>query len=351
MVYSPEIWQKNYPESVPKTINCKEFDSLSDYFSNQSKHFGQRVAFRCLGQSLTFQALENRSSQLAAFFQSLGLNKGDRIAIMLPNLLQYPIAMIAALKAGLVVVNVNPLYTERELSYQLNDADIHALIVLSNFADTVEKSKHHAKCLEHIIVTDLGDELSRLKATFFHFILKLKGKIPKFNLPNAINWREIFSKEKEYVFNPVSITREDIAYLQYTGGTTGVPKAAILSHGNILANIAQARSWIDPLFSTSNEVIITAIPLYHIFALTANCWIFMALGAENVLVPNPRDLKSFVRLLGKTKYTAITGVNTLFNHLIHDEYFRKQDFSHLNFLRVMHFHPKQYFHSLNQAFT
>ena len=287
-----------------------------------------------MGVTITYRQLNQYAHEFAAYLQQeLKLKKGSRFAIMLPNTLQYPVAFYGALCAGLTVVNVNPLYTADELSHQLNDAGVETLLVLANFANTVQNALPRMPTVKNIIVTHVGDFLPPLKAWVINFALKyIHKKVPNINIPNVIKFKHILAKAKEYTYTPVSISNQDIALLQYTGGTTGISKGAILTNRNLVANMQQADAWFKNLLVEANhdrEIIITALPLYHIFSLTANCLYFCKIGGLNILITNPRDVRGMIKEMKKFKFTAITGVNTLFNALLKNPDFANLDFSHL----------------------
>lgn len=324
-------WLSRYPKDVPAEIDPEKYTSLADMFENAVKRFADQPAYINQGKVMTFRRLETRSRAFAAYLQnSLGLQKGDRVALMMPNLLQYPIALFGVLRAGMVVVNVNPLYTPRELEHQLNDCGAKAIVIVSNFAHTLEKVVDKTQ-IEHVVLTRLGDQLSVGKRSLVNFVVKyIKKLVPKYHLPGAISFRSALQKGRSLQYVKPNITPEDLALLQYTGGTTGVAKGAMLTHRNMIANMEQARVAYLPLLTVGHEMVVTALPLYHIFALTVNCLLFMEVGGCNLLITNPRDLKGMVKELGRYPFTALTGVNTLFNALINDEDFRELDFSHLH---------------------
>lgn len=325
-----KVWLKSYPEGIPAEINPDTYQSIPEMFEQSCAQYGDAPAFYSMGVSISFRQLELLTRAFSAYFQTvLKLKKGDRIAIMLPNILQYPVIMYAALRAGLIVVNVNPLYTPPELVHQLTDAGAETLIVLSNFAGTVHKALPETP-LKNIIITNLGDLFPFFKATVINFVLKyIKKQIPSCSIPNVIQFKNALKQGQKLTFNPVVITNQDIAFLQYTGGTTGVAKAAMLTHRNLIANILQAEAWFSPIFKKNQEVIITALPLYHIFSLTANCLFISKIGGFNILIANPRDILSIVKEMKKFKFTVITGVNTLFNALLRTGEFVGLDFSSL----------------------
>lgn len=324
------IWFKSYERGVPHEIDLKEYASISDLLEQSFHKFADRPAFHNMGKTYTFAEMKQMSQQFAAYLQNeLGLKKGDRVAIMMPNIIQYPVALFAALQSGLVVVNVNPLYTPRELEHQLKDSGAETIIIVANFATTLEKVISSTK-IKNVIVTQVGDLLGFPKSFIVNAVLKyVKKMVPAYSIPRAISFMDALSKGAKSSFARVITNHADIAFLQYTGGTTGVSKGAILSHGNIVANMLQARAWIKNLIREGEEIIITPLPLYHIFSLTANCFIFSSVGALNVLITNPRDFPGFVKELKKWKFTAFTGVNTLFNALVNREDFKQVDFSKL----------------------
>lgn len=326
-----KIWLKSYPKGVSAEINPDAYQSIVEVFDKSCQQFHNLPAFYNMGVTLTYNQIDKYSRDFAAYLQrDLKLTKGDRIAIMLPNVLQYPIVMFGALRAGLIVVNVNPLYTADELTYQLNNSGTTTIIALTNFASTVQKAIPRTPALKNVIITNLGDLFSRLKAWVTHFALKyIYKKIPDWNIPHAIPFKQALAKGNGLPFAPVSLSNQDIAFLQYTGGTTGISKGAILTHRNLIANMQQADAWFKNYLVDGKEIIITALPLYHIFSLLANCLFFSKLGGLNILITNPRDLPSMIKDMKKFKFTAITGVNTLFNGLLKNPDFVKLDFSQL----------------------
>ena len=325
-----KVWLKNYPAGVPETIDPNDYKSLGDMVLNSVHKFRDRPAYTNLGTVLSYEDIENLTRDFAAYLtQKVGLKKGDRIAIMMPNLLQYPIVLFAALRAGLIVVNTNPLYTQRELEHQLNDSGAVAIVILENFAGTLSKILEHTK-IKTIVTTRIGDLAPFPKSILINFVVKhIKKMVPPFNLPTAVKFNDALSQGKNESFEDADITHEDIAFLQYTGGTTGVAKGAALTHRNMIANLLQVKAWAsNELKEESKEVFITALPLYHIFSLTANAFA-LTLGAKSVLITNPRDMKGFVKELSQEKFTFMAGVNTLFNGLLNTPDFDKLDFSHV----------------------
>lgn len=326
-----KIWFDNYPPGAEKTIDVNQYESLVELFEQAVRRHPDIPAYINMGKVLTFRKLEERSRAFAAYLQNeLRLEKGNRIALMMPNLLQYPIALFGALRAGLVVVNVNPLYTPRELAHQLNDSGAKAIVIVSNFAATLEKVVFETG-IQHVILTRMGDQLSFGKRTLVNFVVKyIKKLVPKYKLPHAVSFREALSIGKQRQYVKPQLQSSDLAFLQYTGGTTGVAKGAMLSHANIVANIAQAKWVAEPLLrGVKDGIAVIPLPLYHIFALTLNCLLFIELGVTGLLITNPRDIPSFIKELKRYRCVAITGVNTLFNALLNNEHFKEVDFSSL----------------------
>jgi len=326
----PRPWLAQYPAGVPAEIDVDEFPSVVSVLERAISRYRDRPAFANLGKVLTYADIDEASARFAAFLLgALNLKSGDRVAIMMPNCLQYPIATFGILRAGLTVVNVNPLYTPRELRHQLVDSGASAIVVLDNFAHTVQEVVGETE-LRHVITTALGDMLDFPKRGIVNFVLRhVKKMVPDFELPGAVRFREALEIGARQSLSPIVCAPDDIAFLQYTGGTTGVSKGAMLTHRNLVANMQQAAAWITNNLRAGEEVIVTALPLYHIFALTANGLVFTKLGGLNHLITNPRDMRGFVKELSKIPFTAITGVNTLFNGLLNTPGFDKVDFSHL----------------------
>ncbi len=326
-------WLSSYPDGVAAEIQYDQYSSVADLFEKNVKQFADSPAFVNMGQTLTYAQLDELTDAFARWLQhEAKLNKGDRIAIMMPNLLQFPVAMFGALRAGLTVVNTNPLYTDRELEHQLTDSGALAIVVVEAFAHTVAEVVKRTS-VKTVITTRFGDMLSFPKSLIVNLVIKhVKKMVPPFNLPDAISFKDVLILGKTLpAIVPQNSSMDDIAFLQYTGGTTGVAKGAMLTHKNLLANTTQAGEWISTnnLSEDGQIVIITALPLYHIFALTANCLTFIKLGAKNVLITNPRDMPQFVKTLKSTRMTVITGVNTLFNGLLNTPGFSEVDFSNL----------------------
>ncbi|ENO82991.1 long-chain-fatty-acid--CoA ligase [Thauera mechernichensis] len=326
-----KIWLKSYPAGVPAEIDVDQFRSLGDLFEKSVAQFSQRDAFYCMGKTITYAELDALSARFGAFLQGeLGLAKGARVALMMPNVLQYPVALYGALRAGYTVVNVNPLYTARELEHQLKDAGVEAIVILENFAHTLQ-SVIGKLSLRHVVVTSLGELLGFPKGAIVDFVVRrIRKMVPAWSLPGSVRFSDALQRGARHALKPVDVGHEDIAFLQYTGGTTGMAKGAVLTHRNIIANMQQAHAWIRPVVREGQEIIITALPLYHIFSLTANCLTFFKVGATNILITNPRDIPGFVKELAKHRFTAITGVNTLFNALLNNPDFAKLDFSSLH---------------------
>jgi long-chain acyl-CoA synthetase len=325
-------WVSHYPEGVPAGIDLYDHHSLVELFEKSCKEFHDRIAFENMGATLTYSQVDKLSQDFAAYLQRLGLRKGDRIAIQMPNVLQFPVAFFGALRAGLIVVNTNPLYTPREMEHQFKDSEAKAIVIVSNFAHSLEKILANTS-IEHIIITQLGDMLGGLKGRLVNFVVRhIKKMVPAYRLPSAVSFNDCLKKGSTVTFSRPSITNDDIAVLQYTGGTTGLSKGAQLSHGNIVAHNSMITYWFRPYLKQNpniQEVIITAIPMYHIFALTVNGVLMFSVGAKSILITNPRDIPGFVKELRKHKFTIVTGVNTLFNGLLNHPDFSSLEFSNL----------------------
>ncbi|NIP18695.1 MAG: AMP-binding protein [Xanthomonadales bacterium] len=325
---SDKRWLKNYPEGVPEQVDLSEYHSIIDVLEKSCNRYRENAAFTCMGSTITYAELDHASRNFAAALQARGLKRGDRVALMMPNIIQYPIALFGVLRAGLTVVNTNPMYTARELRHQLLDSGARAIVVVENFAHVLQEVKDEVP-VEHVFTTGIGDLLDFPKGPIVNFVLRhVKKMVPAWKLPGSRKLTDVVAEGEKLPLQQVNIGFEDIAFLQYTGGTTGVAKGAMLTHRNMVANMLQARAWLGKL-EVGTELIITALPLYHIFALTANCLTFMSLGGENLLIPNPRDMKGFVAEISRYPFTSITGVNTLFNGLLNTEGFEDLDFSHL----------------------
>src|SRR5882672_509637 len=322
------IWLKSYPPGVPAEIDTRQFSSLVELFEKSIRAFGDRPAFTSMGKTISFAELDAMARNFAAWLQSKGLAKGARVALMMPNCLQYPIAMFGTLRAGCVVVNVNPLYTARELEYQVKDAGAEAIVILENFASVLEQVRARTP-LKHIVVTSLGEMLG-LKGLIVNLVVrKVKKMVPDYDLPGAVSFKQALAEGAGAKLVTPLLGHDDLAFLQYTGGTTGVSKGAMLLHRNVIAALLQYKAWLEPAVRGERPVIVTALPLYHIFSLTVNCLNMMVDGGENILITNPRDIPGFVKELAKHKYTIISGVNTLFNALLNHPDFAKLDFSAL----------------------
>ncbi|HWV90893.1 MAG TPA: AMP-binding protein, partial [Burkholderiales bacterium] len=320
------IWLKSYPAGVPADIDPSKYRSLIELFDSSIAKYRDRPAFHSMGKSITFDQLEKRSRDFGAWLQARGLAKGARVAIMMPNCLQYPIAMFGILRAGCTVVNVNPLYTPRELEHQLKDSGAEAIVVLENFGHVLQEVRGRTP-VKHVIVTSLGEMLG-VKGVIVNLVVrKVKKMVPPYELPGAVLFKQALAEGASKKLATPALTHDDIAFLQYTGGTTGVSKGAMLLHRNIIAALQQYEAWLAPAIGDQRAIIITALPLYHIFSLTVNCLVMMVVGGENVLITNPRDIPGFVKELAKHKYTIITGVNTLFNALLNHPDFARLDFS------------------------
>lgn len=325
-----KIWLEQYPAHVPAEIDTHVYNSLIDVFQINAEKYADRPALVNLGKTLTYRQFNELTRDFAAYLRhEIGLKPGERIAIMMPNILQYPIAMFGALRAGLIVVNTNPLYTDRELQHQLKDSGATAIVILENFATTLQHVLPNTD-IKHVITTQIGDLLGGAKGWLVSFVVKyIKKMVPAFSLPQAISFKQTLSLGRKHKLEPVTVQHEDVAFLQYTGGTTGVAKGAMLSHRNLIANLLQAESWTNRDLISGNEVFITALPLYHVFALTANALFAIQIGAKSILITNPRDFPAFIKELCKEKFSFITGVNTLFNALLNAPNFDKVDFSGL----------------------
>jgi long-chain acyl-CoA synthetase len=328
---NPYPWRRFYPRGVPDEINPDAYPSLVALLEEGCQRFKDRPAYACMGKQITFGELNKLSEQFASFLQNeLKLQKGDRIAIQMPNCLQYPVAMFGALRAGLAVVNTNPLYTPREMQHQFKDSGTKAVVILSNFAGNLEKILDRTD-IQHIIITQLGDMLGFPKKQIVNAVVKyVKKLVPDYKLPDAISFNDVLSRGSSQPFKPVAIKNTDLAFVQYTGGTTGVSKGAMLTHRNIIANVEGQDVWMKPGGIPDGEgVIVAALPLYHVYALTTNALAALKSGSMNLLITNPRDLNAFIDDLKKYKITAFTGVNTLYNGLLNHPRIGEVDFSHL----------------------
>ncbi|KDB08817.1 Long-chain-fatty-acid--CoA ligase [Burkholderia sp. lig30] len=326
------IWYASYPPGVPREIDVTQYESLVQYFDECTAKYADRVAFVSAGASLTYRALAQKVEAFASYLQTIGVKPGDRVAIMLPNTFQYPVTLFGTLKAGAIVVNVNPLYTARELAHQLKDSGAQTIVVFENFAHTLQDALPDTP-VKHVIVTALGDLLAdgfNAKGRLVNFVLKhVKKLVPPYRLPQAVRLRAALAAGARGKPRPVPRTRDDIAFLQYTGGTTGVAKGAMLTHGNLIANLLQAKAWTAGQMTGEAETVLTPLPLYHIYSLTVNALIFLGLGGRNILIANPRDTKMMMKIIRHETFTGITGINTLYNAFLDNEAFRQRDFSKL----------------------
>ncbi|NNM58666.1 MAG: AMP-binding protein [Legionellales bacterium] len=324
-----KIWLKNYPAGVPAEINPDAYESLTALFESACQQFSYKPAFTNMGTTLSYAEFHRSAYQFAAFLQQkLHCKKGDRLAIVMPNLLQYPVVLFGGLVAGMTIVNVNPLYTASEMAHQLNDSGASVVVILENFAHVLQEVLPHTQ-VKQVIVTEIGDLYPLIKRLVVNAVVKhVKKMVPAYEIKGAISFVFAMRSCQNLRPDPVRLSGEDIAFLQYTGGTTGIAKGAMLTHRNMVANLEQASAWIGTFMELGKEIIITALPLYHIFSLTANCLIFIKIGAQNILITNPRDIKGFIKELGHYHFTAITGVNTLFNALLNNSNFSKLNFKH-----------------------
>ncbi len=324
------FWLNSYPKDVPHDINTDEFPSVPAILAHACQHYPKNTAYTNFGTSLTFSEVNVLSLKFADFLQhDLGLKKGDRLAIMLPNILQYPIALFAAMRAGIIIINVDPMYTKRELAYQLNDSGAEAILFLENFGDTVAAALPETG-VKTAICTRVGDCLKFPTSLIINSVLRyVKKAIPSFSITGMVNFKSALADGNSERFTEVTLNHDDILYLQYTGGTTGVAKGAILTHGNLVANMLQAKAWIGSTLTPGNDVIIAALPIYHIFSMTANILTMMSIGCHNLLVTNPRDFEGFVKILKKNRFNAFIGVNTLYRKLLNTDGFNDIDFSGL----------------------
>ena len=323
------IWLDSYPEGVFAEAEIDAYDSIVSLFEESVGRFSDRPAYSNFGVTITYRDLDERARALASCLQQLGLEPGDRVSIMMPNLLSNPVAVFGVLLAGCTVVNTNPLYTARELEHQLGDSGARAIIIVENFASTLAEVIDRTR-IEHVILVRMGDGLGFPKSAIINFVVRrVKKMVPSFDLPRAIPFGRALEDGRRKRLRPVETGRDDIAFLQYTGGTTGVAKGAVLSHGNVVSNLQQISPWVDRGFVPGEEVFVTALPIYHIFSLVANCLMGMKYGVLNVLITNPRDMPAFVKTLSRLGFTVITGVNTLYNGLLNTPGFDAVDFSRL----------------------
>ncbi|RUU58877.1 AMP-binding protein, partial [Mesorhizobium sp. M2C.T.Ca.TU.002.02.1.1] len=326
-------WLKSYPKNMPAEIGALPYKSIGEFLVGACKQFAGRPAFVCMGKSITYAELERLSAAFGAYLQARGLEKGARVALMMPNVLQYPVAMMGILRAGYTVVNVNPLYRPRELEHQLKDSGAQAIVILENFAGTLQAVIARTP-VKHVIVAAMGDMLGGLKGAIVNLVVRrVKKMVPAWSLPGHVKFNAVLKTGATIAFKPPTVSGDDIAFLQYTGGTTGVSKGAVLLHRNVLSNVAQNSLWVEDAYTVKPKPahlnFICALPLYHIFALTVNALMGMQQGAQNVLIPNPRDIPGFVKELAKYPMHIFPGLNTLFNALLNNEEFRKLDFKPL----------------------
>ncbi len=325
------IWLKSYPEGVPADVNPTAYASIGDFFAAHADRYRDRTAYVSMGRTMSYGELDRLSRAFAGYLMNVaGLPRGARVALMMPNLLQYPVALFGALRAGCVVVNCNPLYSPRELHHQLEDSGAEAIVVMENFAQTLEKAIDGTQA-RAVVVAAAGDLLGPLWGLAINFALRhVRHAVPAWRLPKAVRFNRALSLGRLQTVEFPPVQPDDLAFLQYTGGTTGVPKGAMLTHRNMIANLQQVHAWVGSSLTTSKEVFVTALPLYHVFALTVNCFVPLMVGANNLLIPNPRDIRAFVKALQQVPFTVISGVNTLFNTLLGDAEFLRLDFSRLH---------------------
>ena len=333
MMNAERVWLDSYPEGVPTDIDASQYDSLVGLMADSFAKYADRTAYSYMGQDISYAQTDVQSQALAAYFQSLGLEKGDRVAIMMPNVPQYPVAVAAILRAGLVVVNVNPLYTPRELEHQLKDSGAKAIVIIENFAITLQKCIAQTQ-VKHVVLCAMGDMLSLPKGALVNFVVRnVKNLVPSFDLPGAVKFNQAVRLGKDTALIKPVIKSDDIAVLQYTGGTTGVSKGAVLLHRNVIANLLQSEAWNDPVMKRvpANEqpTSVCALPLYHIFAFTVNMMLGLRTGGKNILIPNPRDLPAVLKELSKHTFHSFPAVNTLFNGLANHPDFGKVNWSNL----------------------
>ncbi len=326
-----KIWLKSYRPGVPAEIDLNEYQSLNDVLAQSCRKFRDLPAFRNLGTTITYAELDRLSRHFAAWLQSLGLPKGTRVALMMPNLLQYPVALFGVLRAGMIVVNVNPLYTGRELEHQLKDSGAEVIVILENFAHVLESILHNT-AVQYVVTTQVGDLLAPHRRLMVNFALKhVKKMVPEWHIGGAIEFRDALERGSRSSLSEPALSHADIAFLQYTGGTTGVVKGAMLTHGGLVANMLQARAWSRGILEEGTELVVTALPMYHVFSLTTNCLLFLKLGGLNLLITNPKDMPAFLKELSRVPWTVTTGVNTLFNGLLNTPGFESLDFSRVKF--------------------
>jgi long-chain acyl-CoA synthetase len=326
-----KVWLQHYDPRIAPEINPDAYDSVVDVFEDSVSKYSDKTAYINMGHSISFKELDHQSKQFAAYLQNSGLKRGDSVAIMMPNLIQYPVAIFGVLRAGMVVVNVNPLYTPRELKHQLNDANVKTIVIVENFATTLEKVIAESK-VETVLLTSIGDMLPAPKSWLVNFMVKhIKKVVPAYNLPGAGRFKDALKQGAKQTYTRPDITNSENAFLQYTGGTTGVSKGAMLTHRNMIANLEQVSGILETAITAGEELVVTALPLYHIFALQSSCLVFMKFGCPNLLITNPRDMPGFVNELSKYPFTVLPGVNTLFNGLLNTPEFCELDFSNFKF--------------------
>jgi long-chain acyl-CoA synthetase len=326
-----KIWLNSYDPRIPAEINPDRYSSLVDILEQSVAKYASNISYINMGKSITFAELDELSKSFAAYLQNSGLQKGDAVALMMPNLIQYPVALFGVLRAGMTVVNVNPLYTARELKHQLSDANVKCIVIIENFACTLSEVIADT-AVEHVLLTQAGDMLSPFKKLITNFVVKrVKKLIPEYNLPGAKSFAAAINKGRGQTYTRPEINGDDLAFLQYTGGTTGVSKGAMLTHRNVVANLEQTSNILETAITPGEELVVTALPLYHIFALQGNCLTFVKFGCPNLLITNLRNMEGFVAEMAKYPFTVITGVNTLFNSLLNTPGFSELDFSKLKF--------------------
>jgi len=320
-------WFKKYPDKIPHEIDPDRYSSLVDLFNQCVQRYDDLPAYENFEKVLTYRDIEKLTRDFAAFLQKRGLTKGDRIAIQLPNTLQYPVALFGALRAGLTVVNTNPLYTAREMKEKFQDSGAKAIVILANYASNLEEILSSTE-IKTVIVTEIGDIIGGVKGSLINFVVKrIKKMVPPYNIPGSIKINDALKEGAKEKFTPVDLNKDDIAFLQYTGGTTGVAKGAILKHRNILANVEQISAWMIPTLVDKKEIVVTPLPLYHIFAMTVNFFSFFNKGSKNILITDPRNIPAFIKEIKNSRFTAMTGVNTLFNAMLNNPDFKKINFS------------------------
>jgi len=324
-----KLWLSQYPAGIPANIDIDKYKNMVEFAKECMTKYADKEAYECMGKTMTYREVDQLSDQFAAYLHSRGLQPTDKIALMMPNLLQFPIALFGCLKAGLTIVNTNPLYTPREMKHQFTDSDVKAIVIADNFASNLEKILPDTE-ISTIILTSIGEMLGSIKGGIVNFVVKrVKKMVPKYNLPNTVTFTEAVKTGKKFQIKPFENRKEDVIVHQYTGGTTGVAKGAMLTNKNLLANMLQIKAWMGGQIEDGKEVVLTPLPLYHIFAFTVNCMAMMGYGAKNVLVTNPRDMSKLVGEFKKNKITIFTGVNTLFNAMTNNDEFQALDFSNL----------------------